>query len=72
MLNTDEYGNKLPQVRISKKVFSYNMRERRIMAKTASQFEPNPKHCNICGFRIRSKNHKLGKHHKDMESEVTK
>lgn len=66
MAITDGQGNKLPQVRIKKKDFSRNMRERRIMAKTASQFEPNPKHCGTCGYRVRSLNHESGTHHKNV------
>lgn len=67
MAITDKQGNKLPQIRINKKVFAKNVRERRIMAKTASQFKPNYKHCGICGFKIRGVNHEFGKHHKNAE-----
>ncbi len=59
MAITDELGNKLPQPRIHKKVFTKNVRERRVMKGK----DINPRHCNMCGFRVRSVNHMEGKHH---------
>lgn len=59
MAITDKQGNKLPQVRVKKKVFAKNVRERRIMKGQ----DLNPAYCNLCGFRVRSVNHTKGKHH---------
>ena len=62
MAITDEHGSKLPQARISKKVFACNMRERRMMS-VVMQGGMNPAFCNMCGFRVRSLNHESGRHH---------
>ena len=59
MAITDANGNKLPQAQINKKVFAKNVRERRIMKGQ----DINPVHCNMCGFRVRGKGHKDGRHH---------
>jgi len=62
MANTDEHGNKLPQPRIKKKDFSQMLRERR-MASVVMQGGMNPAFCDMCGYRVRSLNHKSGRHH---------
>ncbi len=59
MAITDANGNKLPQPQIHKKVFAKNMRERRVMKGK----DINLRHCNMCGFCIRSVNHTKGRHH---------
>ena len=61
MANTDEHGNKIPQTRIKKKDFSYMLRERRMQSVVDGRL--NPAFCNMCGFRVRSLNHKSGRHH---------
>jgi len=56
MASTDTYGNKLPQPRIRKKDASRMVREFRLQNR-------DPRFCNMCGFRVRGPNHKLGRHH---------
>lgn len=62
MAITDEDGNKLPQTRTNKKVFSRNVRERRIQS-VVMQGGMNPAFCDMCGFRVRTINHESGQHH---------
>ena len=56
MATTDERGNKLPQPQIKKKDFSRMLREYRMQYKSC-------KHCDMCGYRVRSLNHESGRHH---------
>ena len=54
MARTDEYGNKLLQPRVHKKIKSANERER------ASKL---PTRCSDCGYHVRSSGHSKGSHH---------
>ena len=56
MANIDEHGNKLPQPRIKKKDFSRMLRDYRMQDKSC-------KHCDMCGFKVRTVNHENGRHH---------
>ena len=56
MAITDEHGNKLPQPRILKKDFSRMIRDYRMQYKSC-------KHCDMCGYRVRSLEHESGRHH---------
>ena len=68
-INTDSSGpgRKQAQHRISKKVKSANIRQRRL-AGVASLIDKhrNPIFCTTCGFRVRSTNHSQGSHHVSM------
>lgn len=55
----DEHGNKISQPQVSKKDKSQMKREVRIMQRELM----NPSFCDRCGFRVRSLNHQLGRHH---------
>ena len=55
----NKFQEKEAQKRISKKVHSANIRQKRIMMGS----KINPAFCNECGFRIRSENHLEGAHH---------
>ena len=61
MPNVDEYGNKIVEKELNKKVLSKNRRQKRMVSKTS------PRHCQGCGYKIRGRNHIDGSHHKSGE-----
>lgn len=56
------FGDKQAQTKISKRVFSANIRTKRI----AQGRDINPAFCNECGFRVRGENHLKGVHHRGI------
>ena len=77
-MNTDSKGNKLPKPKIFKSRQSAAFRQLIMQAAThvlmsdtelgyKSAVPVSSKFCAECGFRVRSKNHAQGMHHKGNE-----
>ena len=60
MPNIDDKGNKIAAKKEKKTVISKQIR----LCRLSQGQDLNPKICVMCGFRIRSKNHTEGKHHR--------
>ena len=62
---SDQLSSKEAQTKVSKKVHSANVREKRIMTfRNATLKHPaNKKYCEECGFRVRGERHLEGAHH---------
>ena len=60
-MHTDGQGNKIAEKKISKQIQSVNIRRHR---SGISNNNRNLAFCNECGFRIRSRDHAKGSHHR--------
>jgi len=56
-------GSKVAETKISKKVHSRNIRQKRILLASSSTPGFNKKYCPECGFRTRGSKHTEGTHH---------
>lgn len=63
MSKTNLEGDKVGQTKISKIVFSANIRQKRLRFVPKVGQERPSNICQGCGFHVRGKNHSAGAHH---------